>query len=121
MIDYCCFILIKLQIDVDISPTEVILKQMPHLHQNPPHHRLPRKDFKQLISLIFLMASAHRAPPTSSTTTSWKPSPTATSTAPPTSAPACNFIPYWRITVGINDMFTRITTDCIRMRLSSNH
>ena len=90
MIDYCCFILIKLQIDVDISPTEVILKQMPHLHQNRPHHRLPRMDFKQLISLIFLMASAHGAPPTSSTTTSWKPSPTATSTAPPTSAETYN-------------------------------
>ena len=91
MIDYCCFILIKLQIDVDISQTEVILKQMPHLHQNRPHHRLPRKDFKQLISLRFLMASAHGAPPTSLTTTSWKPSPTATSTAPSTSVAQSDF------------------------------
>ena len=67
MIDYCCFILIKLQIDVDISPTVAILKLLPHLLQSRSHHRRPRRFSKQLISLIFLMASAHEEPPTSTT------------------------------------------------------
>ena len=56
-----------------------------------PHHCRPRrKDIKQLIYLRFLIGIRAQAATTSSHTTSWKPSPTATSTAPPTSAVICN-------------------------------